>query len=119
MTTALTTAHALENLEQRGPLAAPVAVALDAPMQTWSKVLYAEPDNSQVSGYWRCEPGRSRWEFTDRSEVILILDGVMHVEQDGGAAVRLGAGESAAFPRGWKGIWTIEQTLSKFFVITR
>ena len=119
MTKVLDLREALESLEPRGPLALPTAVALDAPMQTWAKTLHAESDGSLTSGFWKCEPGRSRWDFHDRSEMIYVLDGVMHVQEDGGSVVTLTAGKSAAFPKGWSGIWTIDSTIVKFFVITR
>ena len=119
MTKVLDFREALESMEPRGPLALPLGVALDEPMQTWAKPLHAEADNSLVTGFWKCEPGRSRWEFHDRSEMIYVLEGVMHVQEDGGSVVTLKAGTSAAFPKGWSGIWTIESTIVKFFVITR
>ena len=56
-----------------------------------------------LSGYWRSGPGVSRWEFTDRGEVIHILGGELIVEPDGEGPTTLIAGDSAVFPIGWKG----------------
>lgn len=107
------------SLEPRGPLQLPTAVALENPMQTSGKTLYAAPDNSIVSGLWQCEPGKSAWHFADRGELIHVLDGVMHVQEEGGERVTLRAGSAAAFPKGWKGTWEIEATIFKFFTIYR
>lgn len=118
MTIFLHTDEALRTLEPRGDLAPPLATTEDR-MPTWGKTLHREPDGSVTTGFWRCEPGSSRWDFHDRSEVIHVLDGVMHVTREGEDAVTLSAGMAAAFPKGWRGTWVIEQTISKFFVIYR
>lgn len=97
----------------------PTATPLQEPMGTWTQILHAEPDGSVVAGFWRCEPGLSRWDFSDRSEVIQVLGGVMHVHQDGGERLTLREGSAAAFPRGWTGTWEIEAAISKFFTIYR
>ena len=107
------------SLEPRGPLSLPAATALGNPMQTWGKTLFTEADSSIVSGLWQCEPGQSFWNFSDRGEVIHVLSGVMHVQEEGGERVTLRAGSAAAFPKGWKGNWDIEETIFKFFTIYR
>ena len=39
--------------------------------------------------------------------------------EDGGEAVELTAGSSCIFPIGWKGVWTVRETLRKVFVVYR
>lgn len=72
-----------------------------------------------TSGTWECEPGASRWEFTTRGEVIYVLKGRMTVHEDGGEPVELTEGSSCIFPIGWKGVWTVHETLRKVFVVYR
>ena len=88
-----------------------------AEIKTRSQVFFTSEEQKITSGTWECEPGRSRWEFTTRGEVIHVLSGRMRVERDGEEAVELSAGSSAVFPVGWCGIWTVHETLRKVFVI--
>ena len=52
----------------------------------------------------------------------------MTVQEDGGEAVKLTAGEepveltagsSCIFPIGWQGVWTVHETLRKVFTVYR
>ena len=99
------------------PLGQPTAEPLTGEILTRSQVFL---DNATVTaGTWECEPGVSRWEFTTRGEVIYVLTGRMTVREDGGELVELTAGSSCIFPIGWKGQWTVHETVRKVFVIYR
>jgi len=95
----------------------PTAESLTGATKTRSHVFYQGEEQKITSGTWECEPGRSRWEFTTRGEVIYVLSGRMTVERDGEEAQELTAGSSAVFPVGWCGHWTVHETLRKVFVI--
>ncbi|MGH3892317.1 MAG: cupin domain-containing protein, partial [Rhodococcus qingshengii] len=56
-------------------------------------------------------------EFLTRGEIITIVSGAMTVEEDYGDPVHLVAGTSAIFPIGWKGTWTVTETVRKVFVV--
>ena len=99
------------------PLAQPSAEPLSGEILTRAQVFL---DNETVTaGTWECELGTSRWEFTTRGEVIYVLKGRMTVHEDGGESVELTAGSSCIFPIGWKGVWTVHETLRKVFVVYR
>jgi len=99
------------------PLGQPSAEPLTGEILTRAQVFL---DNETVTaGTWECEPGASRWEFTTRGEVIYVLKGRMIVHEDGGEPVELTAGSSCIFPIGWKGKWTVIETLRKVFVVYR
>jgi uncharacterized cupin superfamily protein len=51
--------------------------------------------------------------------VIYVLKGRMIVHEDGGEPVELTEGSSCIFPIGWKGVWTVVETLRKVFVVYR
>jgi uncharacterized cupin superfamily protein len=99
------------------PLGQPSAEPLTGEIMTRAKVFLDNP--TVTAGTWECEVGASRWEFTTRGEVIYVLSGRMTVHQDGGEAVELTAGSSCIFPIGWKGKWTVHETLRKVFVVYR
>jgi uncharacterized protein len=97
-------------LEDWGPLAEATA----EPMQTSGKTLWADGD--QEVGIWECTPGPSRWTL-ETHEAVHILSGRMTVTPDGGEPTAIGPGDSAVFPRGWRGTWQIHETIRKFYVI--
>ncbi|MDJ0114025.1 cupin domain-containing protein, partial [Rhodococcus erythropolis] len=78
---------------------------------------FTSDDGRIQSGVWESEPGKSRWEFLTRGEIITIVSGAMTVEEDDGDPVHLVAGTSAIFPIGWKGTWTVTETVRKVFVV--
>jgi uncharacterized cupin superfamily protein len=99
------------------PLGQPSAEPLTGDILTRAKVFL---DIEKItSGTWECDPGASRWEFTTRGEVIYVLKGRMTVQEDGGDEVELTEGSSCIFPIGWKGVWTVHETLRKVFVVYR
>jgi uncharacterized cupin superfamily protein len=100
-------------------LGQPSAEPLSGEIMTRSKIFFTSDDQKIVSGTWECEPGISRWEFMTRGEVIHVLSGRMTVQRDGEAGVELTAGASAVFPVGWRGQWTVHETLRKVFVVYR
>ncbi|MFM8721892.1 MAG: cupin domain-containing protein [Acidimicrobiaceae bacterium] len=99
------------------PLGQPSAEPLTGEIMTRAKVFLDNP--TVTAGTWECEPGASRWEFTTRGEVIYVWSGRMTVHQDGDDPVELTAGSSCIFPIGWKGTWTVHETLRKVFVVYR
>jgi len=100
-------------------LAPPSAEPLDGPIRVRSRVDFVTDDRRLVSGIWECEPGRSRWEFDTRGEIIHVVSGAMTVTEDDGEPVELTAGTTAYFPIGWRGEWLVTETLRKVFVVYR
>jgi uncharacterized protein len=101
------------------PLAPPSAEPLDGPIQVRSRLDFATDDRRLVSGIWESEPGRSRWEFETRGEIIHVVAGAMTVTEDDGEPVELTAGSTAYFPIGWRGEWFVTETLRKVFIVYR
>lgn len=98
-------------------LGQPTAEPLDGEIKVRKQVFLNDTKNGITSGTWECEPGKSRWEFTTRGEVVQIIAGRMTVTQDGEEPVELVAGSTAIYPIGWKGIWEVHDTIRKVFVI--
>ena len=105
-----------EKLEE-SLLGQPSAEVLGDPIGVRSSVPFIDEDHGIRSGVWEAQPGLSRWEFTERGEIIHVLEGRMIVTQDGGSPVTLEAGSAAFFPIGWKGTWEIQERIRKFFVV--
>jgi uncharacterized cupin superfamily protein len=98
-------------------LGQPTAEPIDGPITVRKQVFLNDTENGITSGTWECEPGRSRWEFVTRGEVVQIIAGRMTVTEDGKEPVELTAGTTAIYPIGWKGVWEVHETIRKVFVI--
>ena len=102
---------------QQALLGQPSAEPLTGDIITRADVEFTSDDGRIQSGVGESEPGKSRWEFLTRGEIITIVSGAMTVEEDDGDPVHLIAGTSAIFPIGWKGTWTVTETVRKVFVV--
>lgn len=98
-------------------LGMPTAQSLGGDITVRKEIFFTDEDHGIISGTWEIEPSQSRWEFTDRGEVVTIISGHMTVQQDGEEPVELTAGTTAVYPLGWKGVWTAHELTRKVFVI--
>jgi uncharacterized cupin superfamily protein len=103
-------AAAAAGLEDWGPL----AEATGEPMQTTGRTLWADGD--QEVGVWECTPGPSHWTL-ETNEAVHILSGRMTVTPDDGQPQDIGPGDTAVFPRGWRGSWQIHERIRKLYVL--
>jgi uncharacterized cupin superfamily protein len=102
------------------PLGPPSAEVLgDESVLVRSRVDFATEDRRVVSGIWECEPGASRWEFDTRGEIIHVVAGAMTIQEDGHEPEQIAAGQTAYFPIGWHGVWTVTERLRKVFVVLK
>ena len=108
-------AAATAELEDWGPLEE--ATSEDTPMQTHGLTMWTGPEDSgQETGIWQCTAGPSYW-VQEENEFIYILSGSLTVTPDGGKPATFGAGDSAMFPRGWRGTWDLHETVRKVYAI--
>ena len=77
--------------------------------------LSASPDGRLVSDLWDCTAGRFDWIFGS-DEIVKILEGEVHITDDTGAVVVLGAGDTAHFRRGAHTIWYVPSYVRKFAI---
>jgi len=113
--TTVLSAAATAELEDWGPLEE--ATSEDVPMQVHGLTMWTGPEGSgQETGIWQCTAGPSYW-VQEENEFIYILSGSLTVTPDGGKPVTFGAGDSAMFPRGWRGTWDLHETVRKVYAI--
>jgi uncharacterized cupin superfamily protein len=113
--TTVLSAAATAELEDWGPLEE--ATSEDTPMQTHGLTMWTGPEGSgQETGIWQCTAGPSYW-VQEENEFIYILSGSLTVTPDGGKPATFGAGDSAMFPRGWRGTWDLHETVRKVYAI--
>ena len=113
--TTVLSAAATAELEDWGPLEE--ATSDEVPMQTHGLTMWTGPEGSgQSTGIWQCTAGPSYW-VQEENEFIYILSGSLTVTPDGGKPATFGAGDSAMFPRGWRGTWDLHETVRKVYVL--
>ena len=113
--TTVLSAAATAELEDWGPLEE--ATSQEVPMQTHGLTMWTGPEGSgQETGIWQCTAGPSYW-VQEENEFIYLLSGSLTVTPDGGKPQTFGAGDSAMFPRGWRGTWDLHETVRKVYVL--
>ena len=95
------------------------ATSDEIPMQVHGLTVWsATPDaeDGPSTGIWQCTAGPSYW-VQEENEFIYLLSGSLTVTPDGGEPQTFGAGDSAMFPRGWRGTWDLHETVRKVYVL--
>ncbi|WP_449282343.1 cupin domain-containing protein [Leucobacter sp.] len=117
MTQHAVVAEVFDRIPESGELGAPLGISTTGPTRTWLEEFTSDGEKGVHTGFWRCEPGVSEWDFVDMGEVIHVLKGRLVATERGGEPVELLPGSVASFPAGWKGTWEITETLEKFYVM--
>jgi uncharacterized cupin superfamily protein len=93
---------------------APIApdTVLDGAPIARSTEITRSPDGRISTHLWDCSAGRFRWYFwTD--EIVHILDGEVHIDDEAGQAFVLRAGDVAHFHEGSSAIWHVPDYVRK------
>lgn len=93
-----------------------VAAALDGPVsQIASRALLQAEDGAAI-GVWESTPGRWPRALVS-AEFCVILAGQGRFEQDGAEPIELEPGALIFFPERTEGLWVIEATVRKLYVL--
>ncbi|WP_372735344.1 cupin domain-containing protein [Nocardioides sp.] len=76
--------------------------------RTWA----TSADKTTDHWCWECTAGSFRWWF-ERDETVVIVEGSVRVDVDGGPKLDLGVGDSAYFAAGQWSTWTIDDFVRK------
>ncbi len=94
---------------------APGRLVEGAPVfRSWT--LNESADGKTFAGVWEATPGAWRVVY-DEWEYCAILDGVSTLTRDGEAPLRLAAGDHIVIEPGFTGVWRVEETTRKTFVV--
>ena len=69
-----------------------------------------------LMGTWECEPGKLKLDLPV-TEFCHLLKGHWRLTDNEGNITDLKAGDSFAFPRGWKGISEVVETVRKVYTV--
>lgn len=80
-------------------------------------MLWKSDDGLVEVGVWECSPGRFSAAREDNSEICHIISGRATLSGPQGVTREVGPGELILLPLGWRGEWTIHQTVRKLYMI--
>ena len=89
------------------PLSEPVAVA---------STTSVERSDGVETGVWECTPGRWRRQIVQQ-EFCHFIAGRCTFTPDGGEPIEIAAGDALMLPANTLGIWDIQETLRKTYVL--
>jgi uncharacterized cupin superfamily protein len=111
--TVLAQSATIGGLQQQGMPARP----LTAPPCVFSGIDIDLPGAGENStGLWECTPGRFERQLP-QAEVMHFLAGVCSFTPTGGETVQIRAGDTLFFPANTTGVWDVQQTVRKVFVV--
>lgn len=67
-------------------------------------------------GVWECTPGKFTSERAT-TEIFEVLSGSATLIAIDGNSTKVGPGDIAVTPKGWKGEWTVHETIRKIFIV--
>jgi uncharacterized protein len=76
-------------------------------------------DGHTLVGVWECTPGRFPVVKEDSTSSMFFFSGAGSITDEGGETRPIVPGQLFIEPEGWRGEWTITETVRKFYVITR
>lgn len=93
----------------------PVAVPLSEPVAVASTTSVERSDGVET-GVWECTPGRWRRQIVQQ-EFCHFIAGRCTFTPDGGEPIEIAAGDALMLPANTLGIWDIQETLRKTYVL--
>jgi uncharacterized cupin superfamily protein len=85
----------------------------DLPKQTDSGFFEA---GNLAGGTWECEPGSLKIDL-DLTEFCHLLKGHWILTSESGQVTEIKAGDSWVFPRGWKDVGEVVETVRKVYLV--
>lgn len=93
----------------------PVAVPLGEPLAVTSTTSVERSDGVET-GVWECTPGRWRRQIVEQ-EFCHFVAGRCTFTPDGGEPIEICAGDALMMPANTTGIWDIQETVRKTYVL--
>ncbi len=110
------TIHAGDALAVELPEFTPKATSSDGVLEA-SVTLWESPDGAVEAGVWECTPGTFTAFRDGYDEVAHIVSGKATVVAADGNTCELEAGSTLVTPAGWRGTWTVHESVRKTYVI--
>ena len=93
-----------------------IPTMIEGASHTSGKLLHKGPGGRSECGIWRCTPGRWHCHVT-RDEFCHFLDGRSTYVHESGEVIEIAPDTVAFFPRDWRGVCTVHETVRKVYMI--
>ena len=93
-----------------------IPTMLDGQSRTSGQLLHKGAQGKSECGIWRCTPGRWNCHVT-RDEFCHFLAGRSTYVHDSGEIIEIMPDTVAFFPRDWRGVCTVHETVTKVYMI--
>ena len=81
-----------------------------------ARLLHKGPEGHSECGLWVCTPGK--WEcHVTRDEFCHFLEGHSTYVHESGDVIEITPDTAAFFPKDWKGVCTVHETIKKVYMI--
>ena len=93
-----------------------VPTMIEGQSTTSGRLLHKGPDRQSECGIWLCTPGK--WEcHVTRDEFCHFLSGRCTYVRDDGEVIEIRPDTIAFFPKDWRGVCTVHETVRKVYMI--
>lgn len=93
-----------------------IPTMIEGQSRTSGKLLHKGPEGRSECGLWVCTPGKWRCHVT-RDEFCHFLEGRCTYVHESGEVIEIEPDTAAFFPRDWKGVCTVHETIKKVYMI--
>lgn len=93
-----------------------IPTMLEGSSNTSGVLLTRQPDNRAESGIWICTPGKWFCHVTS-DEFCHFLDGRCTYVHEDGEVIEIEPDTASFFPKDWKGVCTVHETVRKVYMI--
>ena len=93
-----------------------IPTMIEGESRTSGKLLHKGPEGRSECGLWVCTPGKWSCHVT-RDEFCHFLEGRCTYVHESGEVIEIVADTVAFFPRDWKGVCTVHETIKKVYMI--
>lgn len=93
-----------------------IPTMVEGESRTFGKLLHRNEDGSSETGIWNCTPGTWQCHVTS-DEFCHFLAGSCTYTAEDGQVIEVSPGTVAFFPKDWKGICEVRETVRKVYMI--
>ena len=93
-----------------------IRTMIEGDSRTSGVVLHKRPDGTSECGIWICTPGT--WEcHVTSDEFCHFLEGRCTYVHESGDVIEITPDTAAFFPKDWRGVCTVRETIRKVYMI--
>lgn len=94
----------------------PIETMIKGKSHTYGRLISKGPNGEWECGVWVCTPGKWACHVT-RDEFCHFLAGRCTYEHENGDVIEVTPDTAAFFPKDWKGVCTVHETVRKTYMI--